>query len=338
MTSKTAKKLTEPIKRSILFVVYPHVKLLDLAGPLQVFADARDDNANTVYETVLVSIDGKSVKTDTPVSIATGAIRSWYDTPFDTLVIVGGSGAIPATQDHAFLNAVKTLEKTASRVASVCTGAFVLAACGLLDGRRAVTHWQSCKKLLQAYPSIQVETDPIFVKDHNIWTSAGVTSGIDMALAMVAEDTSRAAALSLARDLVSYLVRPGGQSQFSTSLGRQTADSAGRFDKLHKWIESNINKDLRVDALAEHMNMSSRNFARLYAKQTGQTPAKAVESMRVQAARRSLEESKISVDEVAHDCGFKDDERMRRSFVRLLKASPSDYRQRFTQLGNNTKA
>jgi transcriptional regulator GlxA family with amidase domain len=314
---------------TVLFAVFPHIKLLDLAGPLQVFADAVDGDGVAVYRTEVVSIDGQCVETDTPVTIATDAMTSWADRRIDTLVVVGGNGARVAALNPDIVDAVTRLAKRADRIASVCTGAFVLAACGLLDGRRAVTHWQSCEALLRKHPSVLVETDPIYVKDENIWTSAGVTAGIDMALAMVAENIGRTGSLSLARELVSYVVRPGGQSQFSTTLDRQILDEAGRFDGLHEWIADNINKDLRVDVLAGIANMSPRNFARLYTQQTGQTPAKAVEGIRIEAARRLLEQSELSVSEVAHQCGFGDDERMRRSFIRLLHVSPRDYRRRF---------
>ncbi|MEM5583078.1 DJ-1/PfpI family protein [Roseibium sp. AS2] len=315
--------------RTVLFVVFPHIKLLDLAGPLQVFADAVAEPERDVYRIEVVSMDGRCIRTDTPVSIATAAMASWADAQIDTLIIVGGSGARAAALDPLVVDEVLRLTKKAARIASVCTGAFMLAACGLLDGRRAVTHWRSCDALLRAHPSVQVETDPIYVKDENIWTSAGVTAGIDMALAMVAEDLGRRACLSLARELVSFAVRPGGQSQFSTTLDRQMLDETGRFDSLHDWIASNLDRDLRVEALAARAGMSPRNFARSYTRQTGQTPAKAVEGLRVEAACRSLEESSQPVSEIAHQCGFGDDERMRRSFMRLLHVTPSDYRQRF---------
>lgn len=333
MTSKSAKHHDmNAAPRTVLFVVYPNIKLLDLAGPLQVFADAVDDNGELVYRTAVVSMNGGQVNTDTPVSIATDPMKAWADYPVDTLVIAGGNGARAAARDTSIIKGVKQLANNASRIASVCTGAFVLAASGLLHGRRAVTHWQSCDDLSKAFPSVHVETDPIFVKDENIWTSAGVTAGIDMALAMVGEDIGRTASLTLARELVAYVVRPGGQSQFSTSLDRQTADETGRFESLHEWMTDNIEKDLQVERLAEWSNMSPRNFARLYTRQTGQTPAKAVESMRTEAARRLLEDSDLSVKQIAFECGFGDDERMRRSFMRLLNVAPSDYRQRFTQL------
>lgn len=335
MTSKTAKPITtyDSKLRTVLFVVYPGVKLLDLAGPLQVFADAIDDRGQAVFKTGVVSMDGEEVKTDTPVIIATDPIYSWADEQIDTLVIAGGNGAGAASRSELVVRSVTQLAKNTSRVASVCTGAFVLAACGLLDGRRAVTHWQSCEELSITYPSIQVEPDPIYIKDEHVWTSAGVTAGIDMALAMVGEDIGRPAALALARQLVSYVVRPGGQSQFSAMLDRQTADDTSRFEALHEWIVNNIQQDMRVEQLAERANMSPRNFSRLYTKFTGQTPAKAVEGLRIEAARRILEENELSIIEVAHKCGFGDDERMRRSFMRVLNVAPSDYRRRFRQAG-----
>lgn len=317
--------------RTVLLVVFPGIKLLDLAGPLQVFSDALDDHGNAVYNTYVVSIDGVSVATDTQVAIATDVMNTWLEKRIDTLIIVGGNGAKAAARNKAIVEGVLQLSHRACRIASVCTGAFVLAACGLLDGHRATTHWQSCEELSNDYPSIIVESDRIYVKDNSIWTSAGVTAGIDMALAMVSEDVGRSASLSLARELVSYLVRPGGQSQFSTPLNRQIADRTGRFESLHNWIANNLGKDLRVHVLADRVNMSPRNFARMYAQRTGQTPAKAVESMRTEAARQLLEVSNATVSEIAHQCGFGDDERMRRSFIRLLNVSPNDYRHRFSQ-------
>ncbi len=227
------------------------------------------------------------------------------------------------------LACVKRLATRSRRVGSICNGAFILAACGLLNGRRAVTHWESCDKLAASYPAIQVETDPIFLEDDHVWTSAGVTAGIDMAIAMIAEDLGRTAALTLARSLVTYLVRPGGQSQFSEALDLQTADGAGRFDILHEWMQNNLKQDLRIERLAAEAGMSSRNFSRAYLSHTGRTPAKAVEAMRVEAARRMLEEGNTSINIIAGRCGFGDVERMRRSFIRILSVSPQAYRSSF---------
>jgi len=213
-------------------------------------------------------------------------------------------------------------------VCSVCTGAFLLAATGLLSGRRAVTHWRACADLQKRYPDIAVETDPIFIRDGAVWTSAGVTAGIDLALALVQEDLGRDHALRTAQRLVMFVKRPGGQSQFSTSLWAQGADD-GTFDALHGWIASNLGTDLRVERLAEEAGMSPRNFARAYRAKTGSTPAKAIEAMRTEAARQLLEQTKQPVTRIAESCGFGDEERMRRTFLRNLGIGPSAYRARF---------
>jgi len=330
MTSKTAKlQENRNTPRVVMFVVYPHVKLLDLVGPLQAFADAVNDEGQIAYRTVVVSVDGQSVPSDTPVSIDTQAISDWARRQIDTLIVVGGKGVFGAAQDPLLRTRVNQLAIRARRVGSVCSGAFILAACGLLDGRRAVTHWESCRRLAEDFPSVSVEADPIFVKDDKFWTSAGVTAGIDMAIAMITEDLGRSAATSLARSLVTYHIRPGGQSQFSEALSLQSEDGNGRFDELHNWIINNLTEDLRVEQLAVRARMSSRNFARLYQSETGRTPAKAVEAMRVEAARRMLEDTNESLSVIARRSGFGDDERLRRSFVRLLNVPPGEYRNRF---------
>ena len=314
---------------AILFVVYPGVKLLDLAGPLQVFNDAIDDHGIAAYRCVIASIDGRSVISDTPVTISTERLSTWSRRRIDTLIVVGGQGAYAAMEHDGLVSCITKLAARSRRVGSICNAAFILARCGLLDGRRAVTHWDSCEKLAAEYPAIDVEKNPIFMNDGEIWTSAGVTAGVDMAIAMVSDDLGRSSALSLARSLVTYLVRPGGQSQFSEALELQAADSAGRFDDLHKWIRSHLDHDLRNERLADRMNMSARNFARLYTSSVGKTPAKSVEAMRVEAACHLLEQSSSTLKTIADCCGFGDDERMRRAFIRALKVSPQDYRRRF---------
>lgn len=320
------RKKTLPV---ILFVVYPDVKLLDLAGPLQVFCDTLNDRGSPAYTTVVASMDGATIKSDTPVSLTTESLGKWVRRRVDTLIIVGGKGVHAAVQDIALLTLIKQFGARTRRVGSICNGAFVLAACGLLNGRRVTTHWESCDRLAADYPAVNVESNSIFVNDDNVWTSAGVTAGIDMAIAMVQEDFNRATALSVARSLVTYLVRPGGQSQFSEVLDLQAADGAGRFDDLHSWMQRHLKDDLRNDRLAQRARMSARNFARVYLTNTGRTPAKAVEAMRVEAARTMLEQGNASIGSIARRCGFENDERMRRSFVRMLDVSPLDYRSRF---------
>ncbi len=216
----------------------------------------------------------------------------------------------------------------ARRTCSVCTGAFLLAAAGLLDGRRATTHWRWAGALQAQYPKVRVEPRPIYVQDGAIWSSAGVSAGIDLALALVEADLGHAAALEVARYLVVFLKRPGSQAQFSAALAGQV-EGNGRFGDLHAWIAANLGRDLRIERLAERMAMSPRNFARAYAAATGVTPAKAVEARRVEQARRLLEETARPIGWVARQCGFGDDERMRRSFTRWIGVSPSDYRERF---------
>ena len=331
MPSVSAKRSIQKSKpKPVLFVVYPGVKLLDLAGPLQVFSDALNDGGGAAYKTSVVSIEGGMIPTDTPIGIPTEPLSSWQRRQIDTLVIVGGNGVFTAVDNQRFISLITKLSKKARRVAAVCTGAFVLAECGFLDGRNAVTHWEACTLLSKSYLKVQVERDSIFVKDDKYWTSAGVTSGIDMSLKMLEEDLGRVAALTIARSLVTYLVRPGGQAQFSQPLMLQIVDGSGRFDELHSWMQNNLTLDLRNQMLADRVNMSIRNFARLYLSETGRTPAKAVEIMRVEAACRILEATSLNVNEIAQRCGFGDDERMRRAFVKHMNTSPNRYRKRFS--------
>jgi len=329
MSSKTAKSSSGLHAKSVVFIVYPEVKLLDLAGPLQVFADAVDDDGNKAYHTSVVSVCGGAIRTDTAMAVTTEKFVKWNRRKIDTLFLVGGKGVFAAMQDDSFLKAIKRQAGKSRRVASICTGAFLLAECGLLDGYQAVTHWSHCDRLAE-YPLVNVDANKIYVNDRNLWTSAGVTAGIDMAIAMIAQDLGRTASLALAKSLVTYLVRPGGQSQFSQTLTMQFDDTTGRFDELHLWIEKNLRKELKVEQLANHVAMSPRNFTRSYLQATGMTPAKAVEKIRVDAACALLGNSGLTVATIATRCGFGDYERMRRSFDRRLKISPQQYRERFS--------
>lgn len=315
---------------SVVFVVYPDIVLLDLAGPLQVFAGARRRGEQELaYETAVASVDGGKVQTDTIVAIESLPMRQWFRRRIHTLVVVGGNGAVPALADRNFVGQVARLAARSQRVCSVCSGALILAAAGLLEGRRATTHWDDCAHLARLSSNVEVQPDPIYVKDGNVWTSAGITAGIDMSLAIVAEDLGREPALELAQSLVTYMVRPGGQSQFSPVLTRQMAETSGRFEGLHRWIEANLARELRVEDLAAHEHMSLRNFHRLYCSTMGITPAKAVEAIRMEAAREMLETTGSAIKAVARRCGFGDEERLRRAFVRSMGLSPSEYRRRF---------
>lgn len=311
-------------------MVYPDMVLLDLVGPLQVFSHAFvSGTARHGYQCAVTSLSGGMVDTNTVVPIPTEPISSYRTRDIHTLIVVGGDGAEVAMLDAALLDEVRALSEQAQRVCSVCSGALVLAAAGILDGRRAVTHWEDCQKLQREFPNVDVEVDPIYIKDGHVWTSAGITAGIDMALAIIAEDLGRVSALRMARSLVTHMARSGGQSQFSPVLTRQVRDAAGRFEPLHQWITDNLRQDLGVESLAAHMNMSARNFSRLYAREMKLTPAKAVEAIRTEVAQNLLETSDQSVKQIAAACGFMDEERMRRAFVRLLRVSPSDYRRGF---------
>ena len=249
------------------------------------------------------------------------------DHPLDTLVVAGGAGVHRASSDQALVAWVQRRAEAARRIASVCSGAFMLAEAGLLDGRRATTHWSRCAELAAAFPAIRVEQDPIYVTDGKVWTSAGVTAGIDMALALLEADLGRPMATAVARQLVVFAKRPGGQAQFSSGLALAGSDET--FDRLHDWMKRNLSGNLGVPAMAEQAGMSERSFIRHYRRVTGLTPARAVERLRVEAARQALSENSLPVKRIARDCGFGSEETMRRSFMRMLAVPPHAYRERF---------
>ncbi|MDW3223942.1 MAG: helix-turn-helix domain-containing protein [Paracoccaceae bacterium] len=334
MTLKTAKLEHRPhVPRLVVFVIYPDIVFLDLVGPLQVFSHAPDSiSGSRGYECVVVSTGGGLVQTNTVVSCPSVPVSSLSGREIHTLIVVGGDGAVPGMRDAKLVEAIQSLAAGTQRVCSVCSGALVLAAAGLLDGRRAVTHWEDCKMLAEEFPRVRVEVDPIFVQDGSTWTSAGITAGIDMALAIVAEDLGRASGMKVARSMVAQMVRSGGQSQFSPTLGRQLRDGKGRFEALHLWIADNLAFPLSVNELADRTGMSPRNFARVYKQEMRTTPAKAVEAMRVEKAQDLLATTSQSIKQIATSCGFRDEDRMRRAFQRELFVSPSDYRQNFQSL------
>jgi transcriptional regulator GlxA family with amidase domain len=316
--------------RSVEVLAFAAVQLLDVSGPLQVFATANElalqAGEAAPYAPRVVTRGGRHVTASAGLVLATSSLPS-VRTPLDTLLIAGGPGVHAAAADAVILDWVRRRAAKARRTASVCTGAFLLAAAGVLDGRRATSHWSHCVELARRYPNIRVEADPIFINDGSVWTSAGVTAGIDLALALVEQDLGRAAALAVARHLVVFLKRPGGQSQFSAALSLQTADD--RFGALHDWIGRHLADDISLAVLAEQAGMSERSFSRRYVESTGLTPARAVEQLRVEAARRLLSETRLPVKRISQRCGFGSDETMRRSFVRLLASSPQEYRSRF---------
>jgi len=313
----------------IEILVFQDVQLLDVAGPLQVFASA-NELAHAAPQPIPYEI---AVVAEEPIVTASAGLGlaaqslPGSDTPLDTLIVCGGSGVDRACDNPALLRWVSGRAAAARRTASVCSGAFLLASAGLLDGRRAVTHWCRCAEFARRFPAVRLEPDPIFVRDGNLWTSAGVTAGIDLALALVEADLGQSFALAVARQLVVFLKRPGGQAQFSATLALQCGDA--RFDRLHAWIAENLDADLSVASLAGIAAMSERSFVRHYRRATGTTPARAIEKIRVEAARRVLEQG-LPVKRAAARCGFGSEETMRRSFLRLLGATPQTYRERFS--------
>lgn len=314
-------------------VVFPGVTLLDISGPAQVFAELREIELPAAsYSLCYLSSSGGSVPTDVGMMIDTAPISSVPPHQVDTLVIPGGPGIWALRQDTVLMNWISRTLAGARRIASVCLGAFALAWTGALEGKRAATHWRYCPRLQESFPNVRVEPDAIFVRDGRVWSSAGVSAGIDLALAMIEEDFGHTVALDIARRLVVFLKRPGGQSQFSTILAAQASDVEGRFSALHAWIVENIAGDLKVEKLAEMAGMTPRTFARTYLSRTGMTPASGVEAIRVETARLLLESRQVGgIVEVAKRAGFGDEERMRRAFIRHLGVSPSEYRKRFSR-------
>ncbi len=309
-----------PASRTIAFVIFPNFQILDVAGPLAAFEIATRVSAS-FYRLRVVAAKGALVGSSSGVSMPAEMLTRLRDV--DTLIVTGGQGTPAAMADAALIAALKRIYPRVRRMASVCSGAFVLAAAGLLDGKRATTHWRQAPRLARLFPKLQVEPDRIHVREGKIWTSAGVTAGIDLALAMIGEDLGEAAATAVAREMVVYAKRPGGQAQHSALL--DLGAESERFAKLNAWMREHLSEDLSVERLASEAGMSERNFARLYADETGVTPAKAVERLRADAARAALERGG-QIQEIARKTGFGDAERMRRAFTRLYGAPPAALR------------
>lgn len=326
--------------KRVLFVAFPDVGLLDLTGAQTVFwaaTKAMEARGLVGYERCTASLDGGLVRSAEGLVVQTDALAAYRPSTVDTLVVPGSPHMVQVLDNSATL--VRWLRRASGktrRTASVCSGAFLLAAAGLLDHKRATTHWLMFEMMGQRFPTVQIDRDAIFVQQGAVWTSAGVTAGIDLALALVEADCGHDIAMEAARELVVFLKRPGGQSQFSEMLQSQAEDSAAMFDELNFWIAGNLERaDLTVDVLADQARMSPRNFARVYKQKTGRTPAKAVEVFRLEAARRLLEDSPRNVDQIARLCGFGDEERMRVTFQRHLGVAPRDYRRRFGAQDNS---
>lgn len=319
--------------RQIALVVYPGFQSLDLTGPLEVFAGARSLLAATGrrargYELLILSGDGAPCTSSSGLQIVPDAAVGAAAGRLDTLLVVGGEGRRGAVEDAALIEWIAAASHRARRTASVCTGAFLLARAGLLDGRRATTHWAAAQELAEAHPLVDVDPEPIFLRDGRVWTSAGVTAGIDLALALVEEDLDREAALLIARHLVMFLRRPGNQSQFSATLASQQPQREP-LREVQRLVLEEVAADHSVEAMAGRAHMSPRHFARAFRAETGVTPARYVERVRLETARRMLEDTTEPIAVVAGACGFGTAETMRRAFLRALAVGPAEYRRRF---------
>jgi transcriptional regulator GlxA family with amidase domain len=310
----------------VIVVAFPDVQALDVVGPLEVFAMANRFGANPVYATALVSASGQPVTTSSGLSL--GTERASRRAGIDTLMVAGGTGTAVAMADDHLIAWLRTAAASARRVTSVCSGAFLLAQAGVLDGRRVTTHWSACDALARLFPAVAVDADPIYVRDGNVWTSAGVTAGMDLALALVEHDHGGELALAVARQLVLFTHRPGGQSQFSAQLAVRRAEREPLRDAL-AFVSEHPEADLSVPALARRSAMSVRTFARAFSREVGTTPAVFVQRSRVEAARRLLETSDRTVDDIARACGFGTVETMHRAFQRVVRTTPGQYRRLF---------
>jgi transcriptional regulator GlxA family with amidase domain len=323
--------------RKVVIVAFPGIQPLDVAGPAEVFAAANQLAPDSYAVQVAARSPNPLITRSGSYGIVPGTTTARCRGPIDTLIVAGGFGVTDAVEDELLVGWVRSAARRSRRVASVCSGAFLLAAAGLLDGRRATTHWAYCGELARRHPQVDVDPKPIFVRDGNVWTAAGVTAGIDLALALVEEDLGPETARRVARWLVMFIQRPGGQAQFSSHLGAITATRAP-LRELQRWIADHLDEDLRVEALATRSAMSTRNFARAFRRETGMTPAAYVEAARVEAARQRLERSAEPVEQIAARTGFGTPETMRRAFARRVGVPPAEYRARFTRAASNQAA
>lgn len=315
----------------IALLAFPRVQLLDVAGPADVFAEAaRQLGDPRAYQVQVIAAEPGMLKTSCGLRLAVDACFASHRGRIDTLLVAGSPSAEQAAADPALQRWLRAQAGRVRRLGSVCSGAFVLAGAGLLDGRRVTTHWNAAGRLASAHPRTSVEPDAIYVKDGPLYTSAGVTAGMDLALALVEEDHGRELALRVARELVMFLKRPGGQSQFSAHLAAQAADKSA-VRALQEYILANLRADLSVPALAREANMSERNFARVFRAEAGVTPAQFVETARIDAARRLVEESDLPLKTLADAVGYANEDGLRRAFTRRLGVPPREYRRQFAR-------
>jgi transcriptional regulator GlxA family with amidase domain len=318
-------------ERRVVIVGYPGLQALDATGPFEVFSAAttvaRSLGRVGAYRVELVSADGPTVRAESGLGLCTSPMPA-PDEEIDTLVVPGGFGVLDACEDPALVGWVAEAATHSRRVATVCSGAFVVAAAGLLDGRRVTTHWARAGQLAARFPAVLVDPDPIYVQDGNYWSSAGVTAGIDLSLALVEDDLGAEVAQTVARWFVMFLHRPGGQTQFASPVWVPRAERSS-VRAVQARVEATPGDDHRLAALAESASMSVRHFARLFAREVGETPARFVERVRVEAARDRLETTDDTLDVIAVQCGFGTGETLRRVFHRRLGVTPDAYRRRF---------
>ncbi|HEY3599809.1 MAG TPA: helix-turn-helix domain-containing protein [Paraburkholderia sp.] len=344
--------------RHVVFAVAPELVLLDACGPREAFwraeltiggesreavsaertakpAAAERFAERAAYRTTVASIDGGVLHTYPGLPVLTQRLDTLDDEPIDTLIVPGVPVGEADVLQPELVEWIARRAPQVRRVCSVCTGAFYLAAAGVLDGRRATTHWRDARQLAQRFPRVNVDAEPIFIREaladsggRTIWTSAGVTSGIDLALALIEEDFGHAVAMQVARRLVVFVKRPGGQAQFSAALAAQVS-AGSAFHSLHGWIAANLRGDLSVERLAERAQMSPRTFARRYVDEVGRTPARTVSALRLEAASQALAESRRPLKRIAAECGFGSEQNLRRAFLRCFGVLPLDYRERF---------
>ncbi|MCU1455444.1 MAG: AraC family transcriptional regulator [Acidimicrobiales bacterium] len=318
-------------QRRVVVVAFDGFQLLDLAGPVEAFRAARELGAQPAYAIEIATPSGRRVRSASAVEItADSSLRRLAQdrSAVDTLLVVGGQGSRVAAADEPFLADIRAVSARARRTTSVCTGAFVLAGAGLLDGYAATTHWASCAALAQRHPAVDVRPDRIYVHDRDRWTSAGVTAGIDLTLALIEADHGAELAHQVAAWLVVFVQRPGGQAQFSAQLRAMPAHSPG-VAELQRWLPDHLDADLTVEALAARAAMSPRTFARTFRHETGTTPAAHVEELRIEAARRLLETTDLTVSAVAVAVGLRHAETLHRAFSRRVGTTPDRYRQHF---------
>lgn len=316
--------------RTIVLVAFDRLQLLDLAGPLEVFANADDLGGGDAYRILVATPDGRRVRTSSGIELSADLAMADAPPSFDTLVVVGGQGTRPLIDDEPFLASLRDLAGRARRITSVCSGSFLLAAAGLLDGYAATTHWGSCDLLADGWPEVEVRPDQIYVHDRDRWTSAGITAGIDLSLALVEADHGPELAHQVAAWLVVFARRPGGQAQFSAQLQAQAARNPA-IAEIQRWLPDHLTEDLTVERLAHRAGMSPRTFARTFRSETGTTPASHVEDLRIEAARRLLETTDQTVGAVARNVGLKHAETLHRAFGRRVGTTPDRYRQHFAR-------